>query len=68
MDTATRAARLKELAALRNHDPDEITKAYRRAMLGLGNLPPAPYLSFSRMIDAIVAYEEQQAKLSDQRQ
>jgi hypothetical protein len=37
-------------------------------MLGLGNLPPAPYLSFSRMIDAIVAYEEQQAKLSDQRQ
>jgi len=60
--------RFEELTALRNTDPDQITQAYRRAMLGLGNLPPVPYVSFSRMIDAIVTYEEREANLSDQRQ
>jgi len=65
MDAASHASRLKELTALRNTDPDQITQAYRRAMLGLGNLPPAPYVSFSRMIEAIVEHEHRQAKLSD---
>lgn len=65
MDAAAQTSRLRELTALRNTDPDQITQAYRRAMLGLGNLPPAPYVSFTRMIEAIVEHENRQANLSD---
>lgn len=61
MNATSPTNRRDELNALRHTDPDQISEAYRRAMLGLGQLPRTPYVSFTRMIEAIIAHEERHA-------
>jgi hypothetical protein len=64
MNATPNLSRRDELNALRHTDPDQISEAYRRAMLGLGQLPKTPYISFTRMIDAIIDHEERHANSS----
>jgi len=53
--------RRMELEAIRQSDPEKIIEAYRRARLARGIAHPSPFESFSRMIEFIVAIEQQQA-------
>lgn len=53
-----------ELEAIRESDPGKIVEEFRRACLAVGNIHPSPYESLSRMIESIVAIEQQQARRS----
>ena len=55
-----------ELEAIRESDPGKIVEEFRRARLAVGNFHPSPYDSLSRMIETIVAIEQQQARQESQ--
>jgi hypothetical protein len=52
---------------IRRSDPGKIIEAFHKARLAMGNMLPSHFESFSRMIESIVASEQQQAMRSEPR-